>query len=106
MPSLFPSASALSATFGQATPYQPVAQSQRSPYAARTELYQSWNVAEDAKQKAAGLSDAATKEIAKASELAQSKAGKIELYSPKYYAAYVSLQSISLFRTIQADLRS
>lgn len=58
----------------------------RSPYAARTELYGSWNVAEDAKQKSAQLADAATKEYEKASQLAQQTAGKIELYSGKYYA--------------------
>lgn len=97
MPSLFPSASALSATFGNASPYsfqQPT--SKRSPYAARTELYRSWDVAEDAQKKAGQLSDAAMKEIEKASSMAQSKAGKIELYSAKYYAAYTSPTSDSI----------
>lgn len=86
MSALFPSASALSATFGNATPYHMPA-ARRSPYAARTELYGSWNVAEDAKQKSTQLADAATKEYEKASHLAQQKAGKIELYSGKYYAS-------------------
>lgn len=82
---LFPSANALSATFGQAAPYkaQPQA-SKRTPYQARSELYGAWNVSEDAKQKTAQLSDAAVKEYTKASEAAQAKAGKIELYSGKY----------------------
>jgi hypothetical protein len=91
MPSLFPAASTLSATFGFAAPtthalnYQkPAAKS--SPYLARSHLYPSWDVAEDAKNKAAGLSDAAQKELQKASNIAQAKAGKIELYSGKYYA--------------------
>ena len=85
---LFPSASTLSATFGHATPYRinkptPV---QRSPYEARSHLYPSWDVAEDAKNKAGELSDKAIAELDKASQKAQSKVGKIELYSGKYYA--------------------
>ena len=88
MPSLFPGASALSATFGSASPYKSTVATpaRRSPYLARSELYPSWDVAEDAKNKAAGLSEAATAELQKASQIAQSKAGKIELYSGKYYA--------------------
>lgn len=86
MQSLFPSASALSATFSNAHPYSMNRPTRRSPYQARSELYGAWDVAEDAKNKAGQLSDAAQKEIAKASELAQAKTGKIELYSGKYYA--------------------
>ena len=88
MQSFFPSASTLGATFGHATPYRfnTPTPAKRSPYEARSHLYPSWDVAEDAKNKAAGLSDAAQKELEKASQLAQSKAGKIELYSGKYYA--------------------
>ncbi|EMC95162.1 hypothetical protein BAUCODRAFT_35154 [Baudoinia panamericana UAMH 10762] len=88
MPSLFPTASALSATFGTATPYQlkQSAPAQRLPYAARQNLYQSWNVAEDAQKKATQLSDAAAKELSKASNMAQARVGKIELYSAQYYA--------------------
>ncbi|KAI5366726.1 putative mitochondrial phosphate carrier protein Pic2/Mir1 [Septoria linicola] len=82
MPSLFPSASALSATFGQASPYQ--AKPQRKDI---SHLYTAWDVTEDAKNQAAKLSDAASAEIAKASNIAQEKTGKIELYSGKYYAA-------------------
>ena len=46
-----------------------------------------WNVAEDVKSKANALSAEAKAEIAKASSVAQPKAGQIELYSPTYYAA-------------------
>lgn len=84
--SLFPTAGALSATFGQAYPYTVNRPAKRSPYQARSELYSAWDVAEDAKNKAGQLSDAATKEIQKASNIAQAKAGHIELYSGKYYA--------------------
>jgi solute carrier family 25 (mitochondrial phosphate transporter), member 3 len=89
MQSFFPAASTLSATFGHSAPYKfnaPAQQAKRTPYQARTELFPSWNVAEDAKQKGAQLSDAAVKEFEKASASAQAKAGKIELYSGKYYA--------------------
>lgn len=87
MPSPFPTTDALSATFGTATPYQaqPV-QKKRSPYEARSELFGAWSVAEDAKKQAAKLSDAATKEYEQASQAARAKAGKMELYSGKYYA--------------------
>ena len=88
MPSLFPSASALSAKFGHATPYQ-TSPAKRTSYSAQTARYSAWSVTEDAEKKAAQLSDAAVKEFNKASEAAQAKAGKIELYSGKYCAAYV-----------------
>lgn len=93
MQSFFPTASTLSATFGHASPYasfQPSAPVKRSPYQARSHLYASWDVAEDAKNKAAGLTDAAQKEYQKAEQLVQAKAGKIELYSGKYYAVRAS----------------
>ncbi|KAK4499617.1 hypothetical protein PRZ48_010135 [Zasmidium cellare] len=84
--SLFPSMSALSATFGNATPYS-MNKAQPAPQKKSiTHLYQSWDVAEDAQKKATQLSDAATKELQKASSAAQDKVGKIELYSGKYYA--------------------
>ena len=86
MPSLFPSFSALSASFSHAHPYTMNQTTQRTPLQARSELYGAWDVAEDAKNKAKGLSDAAQKELQKASEIAQAKTGKIELYSGKFYA--------------------
>ncbi|WPG98881.1 mitochondrial carrier [Acrodontium crateriforme] len=90
MSSFFPSSSTLSATFGTPATATPMASSaKRSPYQARSELYGSWSVAEDAKDKASQLTAAASKEIEKASALAQSKTGAMELYSPKYYASCI-----------------
>ena len=88
MPSLFPTPTALANVFGNATPYRFNTQPSvnRSPHEARSNLYSSWDVAEDAKNKATELTDAAQKELEKASAMAQAKAGKIELYSGKYYA--------------------
>jgi len=51
------------------------------------ELYDAWSVIDDTKKKAKELSAEATKEYEAASKKAQSAAGAIELFSPKYYAA-------------------
>lgn len=88
MQSLYPSPSALSASFAHASPYQLHYQPRQQQKKSIAHLYGSWDAAEDAKNKATQLSDAATAELKKASELAQQKTGKIELYSPKYYAAW------------------
>ncbi|KAK4497981.1 hypothetical protein PRZ48_010637 [Zasmidium cellare] len=85
MPSLFPSASVLTATFGSHVSQS--GQARRSPHSVQENLYQSWSVTEDAQKKGSQLSAEATKEIQKASQAAQAKAGKIELFSPSYYAA-------------------
>ena len=82
MPTLFPSANCLATTFGQATPYTTNTPARRSAYHVNESLYPSWDVSE----KASELSAEAKKEFEKASAVAQAKAGKIELYSSKYYA--------------------
>ncbi|KAG6041554.1 hypothetical protein E4U41_003570 [Claviceps citrina] len=61
--------------------------SKPTPLQARPELYGAYSVVEDAKGKAKKLSAEATKEFERASSIAQTKAGHIELYSGKYYAA-------------------
>lgn len=82
MPSLFPSSSALSAFFGNATPES--TEQRRSRHDVPAGRYQTWSVTEDAERKASELSHAAAKEYQKASAAAQAKAGNIELYSGKY----------------------
>ena len=69
MPQLFPTQTALQSTF------------------ARSDLYGAYSVVDNAKDKAQNLSAEAQKEFNKASAAAQAKAGKIDLYSGKYYAA-------------------
>ncbi|KAF2403728.1 mitochondrial carrier, partial [Trichodelitschia bisporula] len=59
----------------------------RTRLEAQSDLYRAWSAADDVKNKAARLSDAATQELQKASGAAQVKVGAIEVYSPKYYAA-------------------
>lgn len=98
MPSIFPSQNTLHDAFHSPNPYgrrtEPSIQSRttpvskrRTPLQARPELYTAWSVVDDAKNKANALSAEATKEFDKASAAAQAKTGKIELYSPKFYAA-------------------
>ena len=61
--------------------------SSRIPPSPSHDLYTAWSVVDDAKNKGKALSAEATKEFEKASAKAQAKAGHIELYSAKYYAA-------------------
>jgi solute carrier family 25 (mitochondrial phosphate transporter), member 3 len=97
MPLLFPSQDTLHDVFHPAVPFgrlratsqpqlSPVA-SKPTPLQARSELYPAWSVVDAAKDKANKLSAEATKEFEKASAKAQAKAGHIELYTAKYYAA-------------------
>jgi solute carrier family 25 phosphate transporter 3 len=93
MPFLFPSQHTLHNAFHQLVPFgrheapAPLPSPKRTPFQARTELFPTWSVVDDAKNKANALSAEATKEFEKASAKAQAKAGAIELYSAKYYAA-------------------
>lgn len=96
MPLLFPSQDILhdifhpSIPFGRAPPAPKLSNQkfpERTPLEAQTELYPTWSVVDDAKSKAKALSAEAQVEFDKASAKAQAKAGHIELYTAKYYAA-------------------
>ncbi|KAH8891991.1 mitochondrial phosphate carrier protein 2 [Thozetella sp. PMI_491] len=89
MPSLYPSFESLQQAFPSplARPRPSLKVKHATPYQARTDLYPAWSVVDDAKNKAQKLSAEATKEFEAASQKAQATAGKIELYSGKYYAA-------------------
>ncbi len=93
MPLLFPSQGTLHDVFYPSIPFgrregaPPLPVPKRTPLQARTELFPTWSVVDDAKKKANALSAEATKEFEKASAKVQVKAGHIELYSAKYYAA-------------------
>jgi len=91
MPIPFPSQGILRDVFTSSSPLttrkSDLGQAPRSRYEARQELYPAWSAIDDVKKKGEQLSDAAVKEFEKASSKAQAKAGHIELYSPKYYAA-------------------
>lgn len=91
MPGLFPRLETLQQSFGAPSPFNRPRDNQssngRTPLEAHMELYDAWSVVDDTKNKAKQLSAEATKEYELASKKAQSAAGTIELYSPKYYAA-------------------
>lgn len=91
MATLFPHQKTLHTAFSNSSPWAPrKVQSEpvsRSKYLARSELYPAWSAVDDAKNKAAQLSDAAVREFEKSSSKVQAKAGNIEMYSMKYYAA-------------------
>jgi len=90
MPLLFPTQITLQEIFAPQSPlYKHSAQPQspKSSRKARNDLFPAWSAADDVKSKAGQLSSEAQREIQKASAAAQAKAGVIELYSPKYYAA-------------------
>jgi solute carrier family 25 phosphate transporter 3 len=95
MPLLFPTQGTLHDIFLPALPFgrRPASSAEApippkpTPYQARAELYPTWSVVDDAKNKANALSAEAQKEFEKASSKAQAKAGRIEMYTAKYYAA-------------------
>ncbi|RFU74184.1 mitochondrial phosphate carrier 2 [Trichoderma arundinaceum] len=87
MAHLYPKAEALKGSFYSPEPKHHSSQTKATPFQARPELYGAYSVVDSAKDKAVKLSNEATREFEKASSAAQAKAGKIELYSGKYYAA-------------------
>jgi solute carrier family 25 phosphate transporter 3 len=91
MPTVFPALATLNKAFTgcSAFPQRSSEASSKptSKWNARHELYPVWSAMDDAKNKAAKLSDAAVAEFEKADNKAQAKTGAIELYSMKFYAA-------------------
>ncbi|TKX23588.1 hypothetical protein C1H76_4100 [Elsinoe australis] len=92
MPFLFPGHDTLSGTFGASSVLnldktQSTSASKAPTRFDRTDIFQTWSVADDAKAKAQQLGEVAVKDFEKASAAAQAKAGAIPLYSGKYYAA-------------------
>lgn len=86
MPTVFPTASALSQAFSASSPTS-LLQPRRTSREAPEHIWTSWSTTDDVKAKAAAVGDKAVHEYEKASAKAQEKVGKIELFSPKYYAA-------------------
>ena len=85
MVGLFPTQSAIAQSFLPTScyykPAKPVEHPQKRP------IFSAWAAADAVKDKAVELTDAATREMEKASNKTQAKVGGIELYSGKYYAA-------------------
>ncbi|KAL8919174.1 MAG: hypothetical protein Q9208_006934 [Pyrenodesmia sp. 3 TL-2023] len=91
MPSLFPTTGILRDVFSsQATHAKCHSNPQLDqglPNTPKQRRFPAWSAVDDVKSTAGTLSLEAQKEISKASAAAQAKAGQIELYSLKYYAA-------------------
>ena len=106
MPLLYPSRATLHEVFSPQLPLsRSKAESQSradSSYRTPTNRFAAWSAADDVKSRANALSEEAQKELAKASSKAQAKAGKIELYSPKYYAACTFGGLVACVGTIHA----
>ena len=93
MVGLFPTTTALCQAFVPTSPYYKPAPKQDHPQ--KRPLFSAWSAVDTAKDKAQELGQAAQAELAKASDKAQAKAGKIELYSGKYYLACTVCSSSS-----------
>ncbi|EAS28919.1 mitochondrial phosphate carrier protein 2 [Coccidioides immitis RS] len=89
MPSVFPSrdtlASAFASRYGLKQEKKPAEVQPAS--VPKRRLFPAWSAVDDVKHKAEAVGHAAAQEFDKASQKAQAKTGKIELHSPKYYAA-------------------
>jgi len=90
MPSLFPTSYAIQRVFEDVLPSEDHKSiSSTDSRLARPEVYTAWSVADDAKDKATQLGNAAMNELNKTSAVMQSQTGKIELYSAQYYQACI-----------------
>jgi solute carrier family 25 (mitochondrial phosphate transporter), member 3 len=88
MPIIFPAQNTLCEVFGGSSPFsRPKPKISAREHPLKHPIFSAWSAVDTVKDKAGQLSDEAVKEYEKASSKAQEKAGKIELYSPKYYAA-------------------
>ncbi|OTB02300.1 hypothetical protein M426DRAFT_322726 [Hypoxylon sp. CI-4A] len=87
---LYPNQHVLHQSFGSPLSSQSrtVPAAKPTPYQARPDLYAAYSVVDDAKSKAQKLSSEAQAEFNKASgKVAESSSGKMELYTPTFYAA-------------------
>lgn len=86
MAGLYPSQAAISQSFLPTSPfYKPAPKA--TPHPQKRPIFSAWSAVDTVKDKAQELTSEAAKEYEKASQKAQAKAGSIELYSGKYYAA-------------------
>lgn len=100
MVGLFPTQAAIGQAFLPTSPfYKPAAQP--TPHPQKRPIFSAWAAADTIKDKAEQLSADAQKEFEKASVKAQEKAGKIELYSGKYYAACTVGGILACVRDVQ-----
>lgn len=88
MPIIFPADNTLSSVFGPSLPFlRPKPKASVPEHPLRRPIFSAWSAIDNVQEKAGELGNEAAREFEKASSIAQLKAGSIELYSPKYYAA-------------------
>ena len=88
MPIIFPTQSTLCDVFGSSLPFsRPTPKAPIREHPLKSPIFTAWSAVDNVKDKAGQLSNEAAREFEKASSIVQQKAGAIELYSPKYYAA-------------------
>ena len=88
MPFLFPSQGILCDAFASSSVLsRPKERTPSREYPLKGPIWTAWSAVDNVKDKAGQLSQDAAREYEKASAKAQQKAGGIELYSTKYYAA-------------------
>jgi solute carrier family 25 (mitochondrial phosphate transporter), member 3 len=88
MPIIFPAPNTLCGVFGSSSPFsRPKPKTPIREHPLKNPIFSAWSAVDNVKEKAGELGNEAAREFEKASSIAQQKAGKIELYSPKYYAA-------------------
>ncbi len=87
---IFPTQNTLCEVFGFSSPISkpgPKNHSSVREHPLRRPIFSAWSAIDNVKDSTGGLTNEAAREFEKASSIAQQKAGVIELYSPKYYAA-------------------
>lgn len=87
---IFPAQNTLCEVFGSSSPFaksRPKTHSLIRDHPLKSPVFSAWSAIDNVKDKAGGLTNEAAREFEKASSIAQQKAGAIELYSAKYYAA-------------------
>ncbi|KAL2865800.1 putative mitochondrial phosphate carrier protein [Aspergillus lucknowensis] len=84
---MFPSENVIANTFASQYPVRREPQATAVPETRKREPFPAWSVIEDSKKKAEAFGKEAAREFDVVSQKAQAKTGKIEPWTPKYYAA-------------------
>ncbi len=87
---IIPTQNTLSEVFGRSSPIprpRPKTYSPDKEHPLKSPIFSAWSAVDNVKDSKGGLANEAAREFEKASSIAQQKAGAIELYSAKYYAA-------------------
>jgi solute carrier family 25 phosphate transporter 3 len=89
MPTIFPNQDTLANTFASRHPLFGFHKEREKPAPPPKQrpLFPAWSAVDDVKHTVEAVGSGASKEFEKASQKVQSKTGKIELYSAKYYAS-------------------